>query len=356
MFFLNKNDSYMKRICYFVCLLLAASACSEGPEKKVTKARPEPISPEDQSLWANTQTYFQPITGPAESANNPITEEKVALGKMLYYDTRLSKTGNNSCNSCHNLATHGVDNRSFSLGDAGKPGGRNSPTVLNAAFANMQFWDGRAKDVEEQAGMPILNPAEMAIPSKEFLVQRLKSTKEYPSLFASAFPNDPNPLSYENLQKAIGAFERTLVTPTRFDDFVGKNPSYLNKEEKEGLALFINTGCTQCHAGKGIGGGQLQKFGVYGGSYTQFTKSAKHDPGRKEVTGSPSDEDVFKVPTLRNVAKTAPYFHDGSVSNLNDAIRIMAKTQLNKELSDAEVQKIEVFLNALTGEVPKAAL
>jgi cytochrome c peroxidase len=122
------------------------------------------------------------------------------------------------------------------------------------------------------------------------------------------------------------------------------------------LALFINTGCTQCHAGKGIGGGQLQKFGVYGGSYTQFTKSAKHDPGRKEVTGSPSDEDVFKVPTLRNVAKTAPYFHDGSVSNLNDAIRIMAKTQLNKELSDTEVQKIEVFLNALTGEVPKAAL
>jgi len=348
----NRNHSYMRSYCFLILLLLAA--CSESTSsRKIEKS--EPVSPQDQVLWANAQTYFQALKEPKENPANPIEPEKVALGKMLYYDTRLSKTGNNSCNSCHNLATFGVDNSPFSKGDAGKNGGRNSPTVLNAALANFQFWDGRAKDVEEQAGMPILNPVEMAIPSKEFLVNRLKSTKEYPALFADAFPKDPNPLTYENLQKAIGAFERTLITPTRFDDFVGKNPSYLTKEEKEGLALFIETGCTNCHAGVGVGGTQFQKFGVHG-NYQTFTHSAKHDDGRKGVTGQATDQDVFKVPGLRNVAKTGPYFHDGSVNELEKAIEIMAKVQLNKDLKPSETQKIALFLNTLTGTVPEEAL
>jgi cytochrome c peroxidase len=327
-------------------------SCSELAQEKKAKPVFEPISAADAQLWAESQKYFQAIEGPAEKADNPISTEKINLGKMLYSDTRLSKTGNNSCNSCHNLATYGVDNQSFSKGDAGKLGGRNSPSVYNAALHTFQFWDGRAKDVEEQAGMPILNPVEMAIPSKEFLVNRLKQTQDYPALFAAAFPNDPNPLSYENLQKAIGAFERTLVTPSRFDDFIGKNPSHLNAEEKEGLKLFIETGCTNCHSGKAIGGGQLQKFGVFG-DYQAATGSSKHDVGRMEVTKSGSDKDVFKVASLRNVAKTAPYFHDGSVADLDQAVKIMAKTQLNKDLTEDQVKKMVIFLESLTGPLPK---
>ena len=344
----------MNTTLYFPLLLFAAASCTESGKKK-TALKEEPISVEDQQLWAQAQKYFEPVEGYAENPDNPITEEKIALGKKLYYDTRLSLKGNNSCNSCHNLSTYGVDNESFSTGDAGKKGGRNSPTVLNAALAAVQFWDGRAKDVEEQAGMPILNPAEMAIPSKAFLEQRLAETKEYPLLFANAFPEEKTPLSYTNLQKAIGAFERTLITPSRFDDFIGKHPGYLNKDEKEGLRLFIETGCTNCHSGKGMGGRQMQKFGVFG-NYMAATKSLKHDAGRRDITKNTTDEDVFRVPVLRNVAMTAPYFHDGSVADLNEAVKIMARLQLNKDLSDEQAAKITTFLKACTGEVPSFAL
>ncbi len=346
----------MNRYLKLVAIMMIAASCgNDSTSAKKAKVKEEPISPEDQLLWVDAQKHFEPIKGNVENPENSISDEKVALGKMLFYDTRLSKTGNNSCNSCHNLASFGVDNESFSTGDAGKKGGRNSPSVLNSAFASMQFWDGRARDVEEQAGMPILNPVEMAIPSKEFLEKRLADTKEYPELFAAAFPKDPKPLTYSNIQKAIGAFERTLVTPTRFDDFVGKNPGYMSKEEKDGLRLFIETGCTNCHSGPGLGGRQLQKFGVYG-KYTDYTHSAKHDEGRKSVTGNATDLDVFRVASLRNVAKTAPYFHDGSVSDLTEAVKIMAKVQLNKDLNDEQAKKITIFLNALTGEVPAFAL
>ena len=334
---------------------LALFAACSGPAEKKTLTKEEPITVEDQILWTDARKFFEPVEGYAENPENPITEEKISLGKKLYYDTRLSLKGNNSCNSCHNLASYGVDNESFSTGDAGKKGGRNSPTVLNAALAAMQFWDGRAKDVEEQAGMPILNPVEMAIPSKAFLEKRLSETKEYPALFAAAFPEDKNPLRYENLQKAIGAFERTLITPSRFDDFIGKHPGYLNKEEKEGLKLFIETGCTNCHSGKGMGGRQMQKFGVYG-NYMAATGSAKHDAGRQDISKSAADADVFRVPGLRNVAKTAPYFHDGSVNELKEAVKIMARLQLNKELSEEQAGKITAFLQACTGEVPALAL
>jgi cytochrome c peroxidase len=339
---------------YLPLLLLAAASCTETEKKKVAQ-KEEPISVEDQQLWAQAQNYFEPVEGYAENPDNPITEEKIALGKKLYYDTRLSLNGNNSCNSCHNLASYGVDNETFSTGDAGKKGGRNSPTVLNAALAAVQFWDGRARDVEEQSGMPILNPVEMAIPSKDFLEKRLSETKEYPALFAAAFPKENNPLRYENLQKAIGAFERTLITPSRFDDFIGKHPGYLNKDEKEGLRLFIETGCTNCHSGKGIGGRQMQKFGVHG-NYMMATKSLKHDAGRQDITKNSTDADVFRVPGLRNVAMTAPYFHDGSVSDLNEAVKIMARIQLNKVLTDEKAAKITAFLKACTGEVPAIAL
>ena len=307
------------------------------------------------SLQISASGIFQPLPKQADNASNPITPEKVALGKMLYYDTKLSMKGNNSCNSCHNLSTFGVDNKSFSIGDDGLPGGRNSPTVLNAALHATKFWDGRAKDVEEQAGMPIMNPVEMHMPSKALVEERLKKEESYKKLFAAAFPNDKNAVSYGNLEKAIGAFERTLMTPSKFDEYLAGKANALTKEEKDGLDLFMKTGCTTCHAGVVLGGQMFQKFGIYG-NYWDLTKSAKVDSGRITVTKNASDLYVFKVPSLRNVEKTGPYFHDGSVADLNKAISIMAKSELNKTLSDNEVQSIASFLKTLTGTVPADAM
>jgi cytochrome c peroxidase len=307
------------------------------------------------SLQITASGIFQPVPKQADNPENPITAEKVLLGKMLYYDTRLSMKGNNSCNSCHNLSTFGVDNKSFSIGDDGLPGGRNSPTVLNAALHTTQFWDGRAKDVEEQAGMPIMNPVEMHMPSKALVEDRLKKDENYKKLFAAAFPNDKNAVSYGNLEKAIGAFERTLITPSKFDEYLAGKASALTKEEKEGLDLFMKTGCTTCHAGVALGGQMFQKFGIYG-NYWDLTKSAKVDSGKITISKNAADLYVFKVPSLRNVEKTGPYFHDGSVTDLNKAISIMAKAELNKTLSDAEAKSIATFLKTLTGKVPEDAM
>src|ERR1035437_7053012 len=206
-----KLKSIVTTIFGFVFLLLVA--CNNQHNQKAEIQTPSMLQ-SDKDLLQLAQGFFQPLPIRAESADNPITPEKIKLGKLLYFDTRLSKTGNNSCNSCHNLATYGVDNLPFSKGDAGKLDDRNSPTCLNAAFHVAQFWDGSAKDVEEQAGVPILNPVEMAIPSKAFLEKKLKGTKEYADLFKPAYPTDKDPLTYLNIQKSIGAFERTLVTPS----------------------------------------------------------------------------------------------------------------------------------------------
>jgi cytochrome c peroxidase len=219
----------------------------------------------------------------------------------------------------------------------------------------MQFWDGRAKDVEEQAGMPILNPVEMAIPNEAFLVKKLKGVEEYKSLFAKAFPGTEDPLTYKNITYAIAAFERTLLTPSRFDQYLKGDANALNEKEKEGLQLFMDVGCTTCHMGTAVGGGIMQKFGLYG-DYRSFTGSTIPDEGKKAVTKNDADKDVFKTCSLRNVEKTAPYFHDGSVSDLKKAIDIMAKTELDKTLQPNEIESIEAFLKSLTGEVPKSAL
>ncbi|MDE3214305.1 MAG: cytochrome-c peroxidase, partial [Bacteroidota bacterium] len=300
------------------------------------------------------QSNFKILPDTAENPANPLTPAKINLGKVLYFDTRLSKTGKNSCNTCHNLETYGVDNLATSIGDAGKNGARNSPTVFNAAIQNMQFWDGRASDVEEQAGMPILNPVEMAIPHKGFLVSRLKSIPLYQELFKAAYPDQKDPISYENLQKAIGAFERTLLTPSRFDKYMGGDSNALTLEEKQGLRTFMTLGCITCHNGVGIGGGTLQKFGLVT-DFRTYTGSSLTDEGRKQVTGKEQDKDVFKVPELRNVAGTYPYFHDGRIAKLDTAVKIMGKTQLNQNLSNSQIQEIVSFLNSLSGEVSPSA-
>lgn len=336
-------------ISIFLFLLPFLILISCKPQKS---AKDYEIAGGKDSLQIMAKGIFQALPARADNPQNPITPEKVALGKRLYFDTKLSMKGNNSCNSCHDLSTFGVDHQATSTGDDGLKGGRNSNTVLNVALDAIQFWDGRAKDVEEQAGMPILNPVEMHIPGKAFLEDRLKKDDQYPALFAAAFPNEKKALSYENLQKAIGAFERTLLTPSRFDDYLNGKTDALSQAEKDGLSLFIKTGCITCHTGVNLGGQMLQKFGLYG-NYWELTKSAKIDSGRISVTKNSADLYVFKVPTLRNIAETYPYFHDGSVSKLDDAVKIMAKLQLNKQLTDEDAKSIVVFLKSLTGKLPE---
>ncbi len=306
----------------------------------------------DERIYEQVTRTFSSISEPKPIANDPRISEKVKLGKILYYDTRLSKEGNISCNSCHDLSTFGVDNLPTSPGDAGEHGDRNSPTVLNAALHTSQFWDGRAKDVEEQAGMPILNPAEMAIPSEEFLIDRLNGIELYQSLFSSAFPNSSDAISYENLKTAIGAFERTLITPSAFDEYLNGKKGALTLQQKKGLSTFIEVGCITCHTGPMVGGNLFQKFGVHY-DYWEFTQSDNIDEGKFKITGNEADRYVFKVPTLRNVTKTAPYFHDGSVDNLFEAIKIMARVNLNKDLQPSEIENIISFMESLEG-MPKS--
>jgi cytochrome c peroxidase len=336
----------MKTLLLGACLLTAMFSCNRSGKNQAS----ESAAKTDDSIMQTARKTFKILPLVAESKDNPLTPAKVKLGKLLYFDVRLSMTGKNSCNSCHNLATYGVDNKVTSTGDAGQQGNRNSPTVFNAALHNMQFWDGRAKDVEEQAGMPILNPVEMAIPHKGFLVKRLSSIKLYQDMFKESFPNEKKPVNYANLQKAIGAFERTLLTPSRFDKYMARDKTAITSEEKAGLKVFFDSGCNSCHYGVGIGGGSLQKFGLVT-NYRTLTKSKMNDEGRKNVTKNDADKDVFKVPGLRNSAGTYPYFHDGSIANLDTVVKIMGKAQLNKTLTDIEVKRIVAFLNSLSGNI-----
>jgi cytochrome c peroxidase len=316
-------------------------SCTQNPNVK--SKQNEQAAKADKELLALANIHFKPLRAIAENPNNVVTPEKVNLGKALYFDTRLSKTGNNSCNSCHNLNTFGVDNKPTSEGDAGKFGDRNSPTVLNAAVHTMQFWDGRAKD-----------PVEMDIPSKDFLVKRLKEIEFYKNAFAKAFPDAKDPLTYDNLQKAIGAFERTLLTPSKFDEFLAGNTEALTAEQKQGLQSFINNGCTTCHNGVAVGGNSFQKFGA-NEDYRSYLPGKVDDEGLKAITKNEADKDKFKVPSLRNVTRTFPYFHNGSVSDLDEAIKIMAKVQLGLELGWQDRAAIIEFLKSLEADIPSEA-
>jgi len=340
----------MKKTIYYLIVILVFTSCNEN-NKKENNSIIKTKSNEYIELDKNARQLFGTIEKEAISKNNPITTHKVALGKKLYFDKRLSKDNTQSCNTCHNLNTYGVDNQPFSKGNNGGLGVRNSPTTLNAAFHIAQFWDGREPDVEAQAGGPILNPVEMAMPNEEYVVNRLSKIPEYKDLFENAFPDDRKPISYNNLKKAIGAFERKLTTPSRFDDYISGNDKALTDEEKKGLQTFINTGCISCHSGNLLGGNMYQKFGLFD-DYWKYTKSKKIDNGRYDVTKNEADKYYFKVPSLRNIEKTYPYFHDGSVNDLHETVKIMGKIQSNKDLSNKEVNEIVVFLRTLTGDIP----
>ncbi len=298
-------------------------------------------------LQERARAVFGVLPAEAASETNPVTPEKIELGRKLYYDGRLSISGTISCNSCHQLDRHGVDNEPTSPGHEGVRGERNSPTVYNAAFHLAQFWDGRAADVEEQAKGPILNPVEMGMPDEASVLRVLDAIPGYGPLFAAAFPDEKDPVTYDNVARAIGAFERRLVTPSRFDAWLEGDADALTAAEKQGLETFMDTGCVSCHSGALVGGQMYQKLGVFEPFPTQ-------DTGRQSVTGDLEEEYFFKVPSLRNVARTAPYFHDGKVATLALAIRLMGRYQLGKSLTSSEVASIEAFLNALTGEIPEA--
>ncbi len=265
----------------------------------------------------------------------------ISLGKKLYLEPRLSINNKISCNSCHRLDKFGVDNEPTSPGHEGKRGDRNSPTSFNAALHTAQFWDGRAKDVEEQALGPILNPVEMGMPNEASVVKKLKGISEYTAAFKAAFPKQKDPLTYKNIGVAIGAFERTLITPSRFDKFLKGDVKALSLKEKRGLKKFMEIGCTTCHNGAAVGGYDYQKVGAVNEYKTE-------DLGRYNVTKDEDDKYVFKVPSLRNIEKTAPYFHDGKVQTLDKAISLMAWHQLGEKVDKAFISDVKAFLGSLT--------
>ncbi len=337
----------MKKLI-LLALVVSIFASCESKKKEVKETVTKPIFTE---LQTKAKGFFGELPLVADNKENPVTNEKVALGKALYFDTILSKNKTQSCNTCHNLDTYGVDNLPTSPGDGkGTMGGRNSPTVLNAALHISQFWDGREPDVEAQAGGPVLNPVEMGMSSEKEVEDRLSKVDKYKEMFDKAFPKDKEAITYDNMKKAIGAFERKLLTPSKFDDYLAGNDNALNTLEKEGLTLFMDKGCIACHAGNALGGNIYQKFGIYA-DYWTLTKSKKIDKGRFDVTKNEADMYVFKSQSLRNIAKTYPYFHDGSVKELDEAVKIMGKTQLNIDFKDNEVKALVAYLNTLTGEV-----
>ncbi|HID63305.1 MAG TPA: cytochrome-c peroxidase [Anaerolineae bacterium] len=313
------------------------------PTSEPPTPTPVPTEPAKKALEQVVQGPFATLPDtPPVPEDNPQTEAKVELGKMLYFDPRLSKSGIISCNTCHNLALGGDDGVPAALGQEFKTGGRNSPTVLNALFFSMFFWDGRAPSLEEQAKGPIQAPVEMAMPAEE-AVERIRAIAGYRPYFEAAFPGEEEePITFDNIVKAIAAFERTLITPhDGLDRYLRGDESALSEEAKRGMKLFQEVGCVACHNGPLLSLGTLMKF-EYG-----------DDPGRMKVTGNEADDHLFRVPTLRNISLTAPYFHDGSVATLDEAVRIMAQIELNRELADDEVSAIVAFLESLVGEQPQ---
>lgn len=278
------------------------------------------------------------------------TPARIELGKKLYFDKILSANNTISCNSCHLVDNHdgGDDGKPTSPGAFGKHGGRNAPTVLNAGFQFAQFWDGRAATLEDQAKGPILNPIEMAMPKDEDVIKRVSAAPEYPAMFKKAFPDAATPINYDNLAAAIASFERTLVTRDRFDDFLKGDDKALNQEELNGLNHYFKAGCATCHNGPLLGGNRYMKIGV-ANAYSNM-----EDAGRFDVTKSDSDKFKFKVPTLRNIELTAPYYHDGKTATMEQAVADMAWLQSGKKLTDEETKAIVQFMRTLTDK-PRAA-
>ncbi len=303
-------------------------------------------------LMTRAQSLFKPIPHqPPPIPGLTSTPARVDLGRMLYFDPRLSKSHAIACNSCHMVGLGGVDLQETSIGHQWQRGGRNAPTVLNAIFNSAQFWDGRAKNLEEQAGGPLVNPIEMGT-TEMHAVEQLRGIPGYVQAFTRAFPESGEPVTFANARNAIALFEATLLTPDApFDRYLRGDGSALTSAQKKGLELFIDKGCAGCHSGINVGGGQYAPFGVVERPGAEILPET--DKGRFAVTRTVSDEYVFKVPTLRNIDLTAPYFHSGKVWDLRQAVAIMGTSQLGAHLGDDEIDLIAGFLHTLTGVQPR---
>ena len=314
----------------------SVAAAPQDPQKKPT---PRPRIDFDfvKAMFRNEPA--------APEVDNKSTPEKVALGRALYHAKELSKQGNLSCASCHDLANYGQDGKATSPGSDGKNGDRNTPTVWNAHRQFSQFWDGRAPTVEAQSIMPVLNPVEHGIADEAELVAKMKAKAELADGFKKAFPDAADPVTAANFKLAVGAFERTLVTKSRWDDYLDGNQKALTNDELLGLKTFMEVGCTTCHMQRLLGGHMYQKMGL-------LKPYASEDVGRMKVSGSEADKFFFKVPSLLNVEKTAPYYHDGKIATLEEAVTNMADLQLNKQLKAEQTAAIVAFLKALTGPLP----
>jgi len=305
----------------------------------------------DSILLAQARALFKTLPKNMATPGVPSSPERVALGRSLFFDPRVSLDGTVSCSRCHQPALYGTDGLALPIGVENRVNPRNGPTVLNAALQFVEHWRGDRASVEDQATRALVGPPSFGLPDYAAAVTRLRSLG-YESQFRSAFPQDSQPVTAENWGKAIGAYERTLLTPSPFDAFLEGDPAALDPRAKAGLQKFIGSGCSGCHNGVGVGGGLYQKFGL-AKDYWTATGSAQVDKGRADVTHNPADLYVFKVPSLRNVAMTPPYFHDGSVPTLPAAIRVMGEVQLGRQLAATDVDDLVAFLRSLTGRLPE---
>jgi len=312
----------------------------------------------DRALLERAQQLFKPLPADAGTAEYPVTPERVALGRALFFEPRVSTDGVISCAKCHLPGLYGTDALPRSVGNSGKIIPRNAPTVFNTALQFVQHYGGNRQNVEEQAVKATISPLAYGNADYAAFEAKLRAITAYRPLFEKAFPGEAEPMTIENWGKAIGAYERVLLTPAPFDRFLQGDTSVLSQQAKQGLDKFIAVGCVGCHSGVTVGGQMYQKFGVTqdywiatGSKEIELFKG--RDKGRFQDTKNDADAFIFKVQQLRNVAVTPPYFHDGSVADLHDAVRIMGKLQLGRDLGTDEVNDIFAFLESLTGEVPQ---
>lgn len=318
------------------CVTVLLAGCGRSA---TNAAADTDIAPQDLYMFAAVQAPAAP-TGTAAL--------RVNLGRRLYYETHLSKNNSLSCNSCHELAKYGIDPaQSTSLGHDGKRGGRNSNTVYNAGLQFAQFWDGRAPTLAAQAAGPMMNPVEMGMPGPEAVLSYLQSDPSYVREFRIVYPGTKAPVTMDNVTGAIAAFEEGLITPSRWDNYLRGDPNVLSEHEKEGLRIFLNVGCASCHAGRAVGGNLYARLGA-----VRDWPDQRSDPGRFTVTGKERDRMYFKVPTLRNVERTGPWFHNGQVLTLAEAVRLMGLHETGHKLSSDQVDSILAFLHTLTGRIP----
>jgi cytochrome c peroxidase len=308
------------------------------------------VSGAHANLLEQSRERFEPIPTDVQEVfkllhNNPPSPERLELGKMLWFEPRISRSQLISCNTCHNLSFGGSDYQETSTGHSWQRGPRNSPTVLNSVFNHVQFWDGRSPNLKEQAKGPIQDLVEMAA-TPEHVVAVLRSMPQYVELFRKAFPGERNPVTFDNVARAIELFEATLITPnSRFDNFLRGDQNALNRLETNGLSVFINRGCDSCHSGVNFSSEGFHGAGI-----------ASKDKGRFNVTQDEGDKATFKAPSLRNIELTAPYFHTGTVWTLEEAVAMMGSTHLNIRLSNNDVRALVAFLKTLTGEQPRIVL